>query len=167
VLPPSPWKEFLQALDAHLTETCVLNCFGGFAVTLAYGINRATQDIDVLAVAPHRMVAALLSQAGKGSPLAIEHKIYIDIVGVANPPYKYESRLRPLYEGAFEHLILRVMDPYDVALTKLKRDSDKDFQDVLALAEQVPFDLELFERCYIDELRDNTPGAPEANDLVV
>jgi hypothetical protein len=28
------------------------------------------------------------------------------------------------------------MDPYDVALTKLKRDSDKDVQDVLALEEK-------------------------------
>lgn len=165
-LPPSPWKEFLQALDAQLRETCVLNCFGGFAVTLAYGISRTTQDIDVLDVAPHRMAGELLNLAGKGSPLAIKHQIYIDIVGIANPPYEYESRLRPLYEGAFEHLVIRVMDPYDVALTKLKRDSDKDFQDVLALAETVPFDLDLFERRYIEELRDNTTGTPEANDSV-
>ena len=35
-----------------------------------------------------------------------------------------------------------VMDPYDVALTKLKRDSDKDFQDMLQLAEKIPFDLD-------------------------
>lgn len=58
------------------------------------------------------------------------------------------------------------MDPYDLALTKLKRDSDKDFQDILALAEMVPFDLDLFERRYITELRDNTTGTAEANDSV-
>ena len=166
VLPPSPWREFLQALDAKLTETCVLNCFGGFAVTLAYGISRATQDIDVLDVAPHSMVAKLMAEAGKGSPLSIEHRIYLDIVGIANPPYDYESRLRPIYESAFKHLVLRVMDPYDVALTKLKRDSDKDFQDVLALAEKIPFDLDVFEKRYVEELRDNTTGTPEANDKV-
>lgn len=165
-LPPSPWKEFLQALDSKLTQTCVLHCFGGFAVTLAYGISRTTQDIDVLDVAPHGMISTLLVEAGKGSPLAVEHELYIDIVGIANPPYEYESRLRPIYEGAFEHLVLKVMDPYDVALTKLKRDSDKDFQDVLSLAEKIPFDLELFEQRYVQELRDNTTGTPEANDLV-
>jgi hypothetical protein len=57
------------------------------------------------------------------------------------------------------------MDPDDVALTKLKRDSDKDFQDVLQLAENIPFDLDLFEKRYQEELRDNTTGKPEDNDI--
>lgn len=57
------------------------------------------------------------------------------------------------------------MDPYDVALTKLKRDSDKDFQDVLQLAEKIPFDLDVFEKRYRDELRDYTTGRPEDNDF--
>jgi hypothetical protein len=58
------------------------------------------------------------------------------------------------------------MDPYDVALTKLKRDSDKDIQDVLRLAAKIPFDLELFERRYWEELRENTTGRVEDNDFV-
>jgi hypothetical protein len=110
------------------------------------------------------MVAVLMKQGGKGSPLAIKHKVYLDIVGIANAPYDYESRLRPMYPGAFRNVHLLVMDPYDVALTKLKRDSDKDFQDVLQLAKKIPFDLDLFERRYQEELRDNTTGKPEDND---
>jgi hypothetical protein len=58
------------------------------------------------------------------------------------------------------------MDPYDVALAKLKRDSDKDFQDMLQLAEKIPFDLDLFEKRYKEELRDNTTGRPEDNDII-
>ena len=142
-LPPSPWKEFLQALDGRVTEPCRLPCFGGFAVTRVYGISRTTLDIDVLDVAPGSVVRVLMREGGRGSPLAIEHKVYLDFVGVANPPYEYESRLRPIYEGAFQHLNFFVMDPYDVALTKLKRDSDKDFQDMLQLAEKIPFDLDV------------------------
>ena len=165
-LPPSPWKEFLQALDSKLTEKCVLSCFGGFALTLVYGISRTTQDIDVMDVAPPHAAGILMREGGKGSPLAEKYRVYLDIVGIANPPYEYESRLQPLYEGAFQHLVLKVMDPYDLALTKLKRDSDKDFQDVLARAEKIPFDLDLFERRYVDELRENTTGTPEANDAV-
>lgn len=165
-LPPSPWREFLQSLDAKMSEMCILPCFGGFAVTLAYGISRSTSDIDVLNVTPRKAVEVLLRAGGKGSPLALQHKIFLDFVGVANPPYEYESRLRPMYEGAFAHLRLMVMDPYDVALTKLKRDSDIDFQDVLALAEKIPFDIDLFEKRYLDELRDNTTGTPGANDAV-
>lgn len=164
-LPPSPWKEFLQALDAKMTEVCKLPCFGGFAVTMEYGISRPTSDIDVLDVAPHHAAQILIREGGEGSPLAIEHKVYLHIVGIANPPYDYESRLHPLYPGAFQHLHLLVMDPYDLALTKLKRDSDKDFQDVLQLAEKIPFDLDLFEKRYQDELRENTTGKAEDNDI--
>jgi hypothetical protein len=53
------------------------------------------------------------SNAGgrQGSPLAIEHKIYFDFVGIAHPPYEYESRLRSMYEGAFQHLHRLVMEP--------------------------------------------------------
>jgi hypothetical protein len=148
-----------------MTEVCTLPCFGGFAVTQEYGISRLTSDIDVLDVAPPRAVDFLMREGGQGSPLAIEHKVYLDFVGIANPPYEYKSRLRSMYPGAFQHLRLLVMDPYDVALTKLKRDSDKDFQDVLQLAENIPFDLDLFEKRYQEELRDNTTGKPEDNDI--
>jgi hypothetical protein len=165
MLPPSPWKEFLLALDAKMTEVCTLPCFGGFAVTQEYGISRPTSDIDVLDVAPPHAVDSLIREGGQGSPLAIEHKVYLDFVGIANPPYEYGSRLKPMYPGTFQHLRLMVMDPYDLALTKLKRDSDKDFQDVLQLAEKIPFDLVLFEKRYKEELRDNTTGKAEDNDI--
>ena len=33
-----------------MTEACRLPCFGGFAVTLAYGLSRLTFDIDVLLI---------------------------------------------------------------------------------------------------------------------
>ena len=59
-----------------VTEACKLPCFGGFAVTLEYGISRLTSDIDVLDVAPPRMVATLMKEGGKGSPLAIKHKVF-------------------------------------------------------------------------------------------
>ena len=153
-LPPSPWKEFLQALDAKMTEVCTLPCFGGFAVTLEYGISRTTSDIDVLDVAPPRVVDILMREGGKGSPLAIKHKVYLDFVGIANPPYNYESRLHRPPSGCGV--------PFS---SKLKRDSDKDFQDVLQLAEKIPFDLGLFEKRYIEELRDNTTGKAGDNDF--
>lgn len=165
-LPPSPWKEFLQALDAKMAEACTLPCFGGFAVALEYGISKQTSDIDVLDVAPPHVVDTLIKEAGPGSSLAKQYHVYLDVVGIANPPYDYDSRLRPMFPGAFRNLRLMVMDPYDIALTKLKRDSDRDVQDVLQLSEKIPFDLELFERRYIEELRDNTTGTPEANDRV-
>jgi hypothetical protein len=39
----------------------------------------------------------------------------------------------------------------------------KDFQDVLQLAERIPFELDLFEKPYHEELREYTTGRPEDN----
>lgn len=75
------------------------------------------------------------------------------------------SRSVSAVQNWLQHLQLFVTDPYDVALTKLKRDRDKDFQDMLQLAEKIPFDLDVFEKRYREELRDNTTGTPEANDV--
>jgi hypothetical protein len=51
-----------------------LPLLGGFAVTLEYGISRPTYDIDVLDVAPARVVDILMREGGKGSLLATEFK---------------------------------------------------------------------------------------------
>ena len=46
----------------------------------------------------------------------------------------------------FKKLHLRVMDPYDIALSKFSRNLDCDHDDVMYLARAVSFDLDLFER---------------------
>lgn len=147
-----PWLSFLREIDQRVEEITVLPCLGGFVVTECYGNLRTTSDLDVLDVAPRSMSAKLIEIAGRGSELARRHHLYIDVVGVASVPYEYESRLTDFYPGAFERLHLRVMDPYDVALSKLSRNLDRDHDDVMYLARTVPFDLDLFERRYNEEL---------------
>ena len=44
-LPP-PWKQFLEELDALLSEPVELHCIGGFAVVAAYHLPRSTNDLD-------------------------------------------------------------------------------------------------------------------------
>ncbi len=155
---PEPWLSFLMELDPIAGEPTKLPCIGGFAVTQHYGSKRTTVDVDVIDVAPIAARNRLLAAGGKGSPLARKHHIYLDFVGIAQVPYEYESRLTPIYEGTFENLHLQVMDPYDIALCKLKRDNDRDFEDVLFLARRTPFDLQLFEQRYREELRPDLFG---------
>ena len=57
------------------------------------------------------------------------------------------------------------MDPYDIALCKLKRDNDRDFQDVLFLARITPFDLDVFEQRYREELRPYLFGSVSESDF--
>jgi hypothetical protein len=58
-----------------------------------------------------------------------------------------------MFPGAFQNLRLMALDPYDLALTKLERNIERDRSDVRYLARAIPFDLELLRDRYQQELR--------------
>ncbi len=150
---PEPWRSFLNELDRIATSTVRLDCIGGFVVTMLYGMNRPTADVDVLDVAPSAAADAFSKVAMLGGALFQKYGIYLDRVTVAQPPYEYESRLGEMFPGAFQNLRLMALDPYDLALTKLERNIERDRGDVLYLARTIPFDLDLLRDRYQHELR--------------
>ena len=101
-----------------------------------------------------------------GGALYKKYGIYLDPVTVVQPPYEYESRLREMFAGAFRHLRLMAMDPYDLALTKLERNIERDRNDVRYLARTVPFDLDLLCERYKTEMRPYL-GNPKREDLTL
>ena len=101
-----------------------------------------------------------------GGPLFQKHGVYLDRVTVAQPPYEYESRLEEIFPGTLRHLRLMALDPYDLALTKLERNIERDRNDVRYLAQTVPFDLDLLRECYQTELRPYL-GNPQREDLTL
>jgi hypothetical protein len=70
------------------------------------------------------------------------------------------------FSWGFKHLRLFALDPYDLALSKLERNIQRDRDDVRHLARTVPFDLEVLRRRYRDELRWQL-GNPEREDLTL
>ena len=56
--------------------------------------------------------------------------MYLDVVTVATYPDSYEDRLTEMYPGTFRHVHLLALDPYDLVLTKLTRNADRDRSDV-------------------------------------
>jgi hypothetical protein len=87
-------------------------------------------------------------------------------VTVTQPPYEYESRLQEMFPGTFQHLRLMALDPYDLALTKLERNIERDRNDVRYLAKTIPFDLKLLRGRYTTELRPYL-GNPQREDLTL
>lgn len=81
-------------------------------------------------------------------------------------PENYEDRLKEIFPGVFKHLHLLAFDPYDLALSKLERNIQRDRDDVLHLARTVPFDLEVLKERYKKELRWKM-GHPEREDLTL
>lgn len=78
----------------------------------------------------------------------------------------YEERLTEIAPGSFKHLRLFALDPYDLALSKLERNTQRDRDDVRLLARKVPLDLNVLHERYQTELR-HSLGNPEREDLTL
>ena len=68
--------------------------------------------------------------------------------------------------GVYRYLRLMALDPYDIALSKLERNNQKDRDDVRFLARTIPFDLAVLEERYRSELRWQL-GRPDREDLTI
>ena len=163
---PEPWQSFLSDIDASLHEDVELHCLGGFVVTVLYDLARPTADVDVIAITPRSEIESVMRLAGQGSDLHRKHKLYLQLVGVATVPESYEERLTEIFPGGFRHLRLLALDPYDLALSKLERNTQRDRDDVKHLARTVPFYLTELQERYQNELRPNL-GNPKREDLTL
>lgn len=130
---PSPWPQFLKEIDQALTAPVELHCLGGFVLTLLYGIRRSTDDLDYISVVPRDASSEIEELAGRQSRLRKKYKLFLQNVGVADFPENYEERLTQPDFG-FSKLSLKIFEPYDLALSKLVRNSPKDREDVKLLA---------------------------------
>jgi hypothetical protein len=163
---PEPWRSFLSDIDERLSEDVELHCLGGFVVTLLYDLRRPTVDVDVIAITPKGETDFLIRLAGQSSELHRKHKVYLQVVGVATVPDDYEERLAEMFPREFTHLRLLALDPYDLALSKLERNTERDRDDVKHLARIVPFDLKVLRKRYEKELRPYL-GNPEREELTL
>lgn len=162
--PPEPWYSFLMEIDRNLSNETQVHCLGGFVVTVIYGAERSTIDIDALPLVQRDSI--IWEFAGRGSDLHKRHRVYLDRVSIAPLPENYEDRITEVFSGVFKSLRLYVLDPYDIALAKIERNTARDRQDVLHLARVVPFNLEVLKQRYTDELRVYL-GNPDREDLTL
>ena len=161
-----PWKSFFGEIDSSLNQEVTFHCLGGFVAKILYGLPRDTSDVDVLPIATNREIDSVLNRAIEGSPLHKKYGVYLQVVGVVTIPENHESRLIEMFPDSFTHLRLLALDPYDLALSKLERNSQRDRDDVKHLARVVPFDLETLRRRFEVELRPNL-GIPDREALTL
>lgn len=162
--PAEPWFSFLSDLDTALDERTELHCMGGFAMVQAYGLGRATADIDVLCGIPYASRGRLVDLAGAESALREKHHIYLDVVTVATAPEDYAARITPLYPGVWRKLHLFVLEAHDLALTKLERNFERDRADVAHLAAAGYLQAATLRERYYRELRPYVIGRESWHD---
>lgn len=164
--PPEPWNAFFMEIDNALDSALRLDCSGGFVVTTLYGLERPTADVDVIDLAPRNSGEIAIRLGALGGPLWRKHGVYLEFVAVASIPENYSDRLTEMFPGAYRHIRLMGLDPYDLALSKLERNVQKDRDDVLFLARTIPLDLDTLKRRYETELRWQL-GNPAREDLTL
>ena len=163
---PEPWHSFLSDIDSLIDQTILLNCIGGFAISMLYDLPRPTVDVDCLNVIPVGETARLQAMAGEGSRLHKQYGVYLQHVGIVTVPESYADRLIPIFPKTFRRLNLFGLEAHDLALSKLERNSARDREDVRFLAGAAPLNLSVLENRYAVELRPYLANT-ERHDLTI
>lgn len=146
-------QRFLLELERLLeptTEVFTLHLSGAAAVTLAYGGLDRTKDIDAVNP-PEKFHDILKAKAGKNSKLHQQLGLFFEVV----PPIFPRAgglieRTRPIDVPGLSVLKIRVLDPHDLVISKLKRFSSGDQQDCALLCRLPEFDAKKLLRLYED-----------------
>jgi hypothetical protein len=166
--PPSPWADFLDELDTLLDEPFELHCIGGFAIVIAYGLPRSTNDLDYRTLFPYNRISELQRMAVPGSPLDKKYKVHLQhTAGVESIPEDYEQRLTDPFAGRFKYIRILIPDPYDLVLSKLSRNADRDREDVEYLVKTCHLDAKILRERYEKELRTILIGPPERHEATL
>lgn len=162
-----PWTGFLEELDGLLDEPFEFHCIGGFAVVAEYGLPRGTNDLDYYSLIPADRIRDLEEIAGEGSALARKHKVHVHHASIATLPENYKERMKELFPGRFKKIRLFVLDPYDLILSKLSRNIERDRDDVKYLSRALHLDPDVLHARYHAELRLYLIGPPERHDATL
>jgi hypothetical protein len=120
--------ELLQIIGSTVPPASKITLVGGCALSLL-GSSRPTIDIDFLGddVHPNDFHRALLQ-------LASELNIYMEAVPLDRfIPLPDGSESRAIHIGQFDNLEVFIADPYSIALSKVDRGFDTDFDDIIFL----------------------------------
>jgi len=112
-----------------------------------------------LTVAPNDASQQFDRLAGRESQLAKKYKVFFHRAGgVSDLPENYEERLVDL-GLRFKHLSLKILEVYDLVLSKLTRNSPKDREDVKYLAHKLKLSFTVLHERYANEMEPWIPNA--------
>ena len=140
-------QSILHKLGERVPALSRLYLVGGGAMVLL-GSPRLTIDIDFMGddISPSELHKTILQ-------IATELKIYMEPVALERfIPLPDGSQDRNIRIGQYGQLEVFVADPYSIALSKLDRGFDTDFDDIVFLIEHKFVDIELLERMTRDAL---------------
>lgn len=107
---------FLRAVDRHLASKAEVVVVGGAALSIAYGVERRTSDIDVVELrGSDKDLTHAVRQAREDTGLAVA----MGPATVTVIPDHFEGRLRSARGLRLRRLKFMVPEKYDLALSKI------------------------------------------------
>jgi hypothetical protein len=136
----SPLEAFFRDIDKGLRLSSPtplrLNVIGSSALLLQTDYNRGTKDADVLQVPDltPSIAKALLRLAGKDTDIHVRHRLYFDVVSSGLPFMPHPPQWHAVsFSAPFLNFEIYALDVVDVVVSKLKRFSSNDREDIEAM----------------------------------
>ena len=134
----NPAEQILKTLDRHLEGPAHIRLLGGAALILGYGLNRSTEDVDLLA--DDKEIDLLISNANFAAALEATNReleaegLYISHIWgpeqqILTREWRAACRSIDKNWGA-GNLQVSVLGPLDLILSKLCRADDEDLEDI-------------------------------------
>lgn len=138
-------KQLFTRVDSRLNTNVNLYIIGGASAILGYNVTKETNDIDV-----DGAVSAELSDIFSSEAKLLHLDVHLSSVGVFFPPERYRERAQ--FED-FPKRKLRVwfLDQYDLAISKIDRGIEKDFEDIERVHKKSTYDYDRLIQIFNDE----------------
>lgn len=139
--------EFLESLGKRYPKTETLSLLGGSAMLLL-GSPRETMDVDYVGNDIHKNdFQRALEEIAEDFGLETEAVPIDQFI-----PLPEGNEQRKIHIGQFGKVAVYVIDPYSIALSKIDRGSDRDFDDIIFLIQNNLITIEDLERITKDGL---------------
>ena len=148
-------KQLFTQIDRRLSKNINIYIIGGISAIFGYNVMKETNDVDIDgSIDPDFQI--IFDEEAKSLNL----DLYLASKGVFAPPDGYRGRCA--FED-FPRKKLRVwyLNQYDLAISKIDRGIEKDFEDIRKVHEQSPFEYERLVQIFNDEyIRVSAIGSP-------
>jgi hypothetical protein len=139
-------EELFTRIDARLKKKINLFVIGGASAIIGYNVTKATNDVDIEGNIDEELNIIFLEEAKK-----LKMDLYLSSRGgVFFPPEGYRTRAK-FKDFKKNNLRVWYLDKYDLAISKIERGLEKDYEDIERVNAKSPFELDRLIQIFNDE----------------
>jgi hypothetical protein len=140
-------EKLFSRIDARLKKNIEIYIIGGAAAILGYNVMKETNDVDL-----DGRIDSEFQKLFDEEVKSLKLVLHLSSSGVFTPPDGYRERTK-FEDFPKKKLRVRYLDQYDLAISKIDRGLEKDYEDIRRIHQKSPFDrerlIEIFNNEYI------------------